>query len=533
MTYPVHRREGLVVGVAALLASLPVALARMAPSADLGQHELMVAAMRDFGDPVRFPASVYQLSLGNANQLFFLVAWPLSYVVPVDALCRALLALLVAAVPLLAARAAHHAGRSPLVGAALAPLALGFAFRWSLISYLLGFVLFLGAMPALDRLAREPSPKAAARAALWAVALALAHGSAAFLLATLTAATLVTARRPWRAWALIAAPATVSLAVFGASFLRFQSQVVRETSTPGGYGIALAARPGLLLWSLYGPLDPWAHLAVPALLALGLVALARTSPTDGTPRIDRRLGLTAALCLAQFFAWPSELGGAGLVFHRFALFAAALFALSVRTTQRPLTALRGAVAMAGLAAMLVALGPLMRIVDGAWRDLDRVIARVEPGSAIAELDLVEVPYTLHVYGAAVARVVALRGGVTQNDFTIAPQYPVHRHPRAAWYRTRERLFWPQSFMPAADFRRFRYALVRRSRRHDTAVLDRAMAPEGRLVAHEGRWSLYESTLARLPLDASEVPLPTPAPETLRQRIAAMGRPFVFPAPAGR
>jgi hypothetical protein len=65
------------------------------------------------------------------------------------------------------------------------------------------------------------------------------------------------------------------------------------------------------------------------------------------------------------------------------------------------------------------------------------------------------------------------------------------------------------------------------------MLDRAMAPEGRLVAHEGRWSLYESTLARLPLDASEVPLPTPAPETLRQRIAAMGRPFVFPAPAGR
>jgi hypothetical protein len=42
-------------------------------------------------------------------------------------------------------------------------------------------------------------------------------------------------------------------------------------------------------------------------------------------------------------------------------------------------------------AMSAALWPLTRVVDRAWRDLDAVIARIEPGSAVASLDLAEIP----------------------------------------------------------------------------------------------------------------------------------------------
>ncbi|MFO0628216.1 MAG: hypothetical protein U0325_21765 [Polyangiales bacterium] len=518
-----RRLEGALLLAASLIVGLTAGLPRMPPSADLAQHEFILAALRSMGDPQRFPSPPYEYALSSANQLFLYAAWLLTLVLPVDLAARLALAAVVAALPLLAGRAARHAGRSPLLGVVAAPLALGFAYRWGLCAYLLGVCVLLAALPDLDALARAPDGRRALRAAGWSAALALAHGSSMIFLLTLTAVTLLEGRRPLRAAALVAAPAAGGFAVFALGWALFQSRVRGDTSSPNGYGIALGQRPGIVLWSLFGPLDGWVGVALPALCALGLALLVRGAAGG----VHARYARAGALCAAQFFLWPNEFGGAGLLFHRFALPAALLLALALPSaTPRPRW--RASLLLIVPLAMSAALWPLTRLVDRAWRDLDPVIARIEPGAAVASLDLAEIPWAMHVFGGAAARAVALRGGVTNNDFSHLPQFPARTAPDRVWARARLRLMHPERFVPALDFRRFRYVIVRTTRRHDLAALTRAMAPEGRLVLRSGRWMLYASQLPLHPIAAPEPPEPAPLPPDLAARIAAQGVAFPFP-----
>ena len=46
----------------------------------------------------------------------------------------------------------------------------------------------------------------------------------------------------------------------------------------------------------------------------------------------------------------------------------------------------------------------------------------------------------------------------------------------------------------------------------------ALQPEEELVASQGEWDLFRSTLPVVPLDAPDAPLPSPLPETLGERV---------------
>ena len=514
--------------IAGALVALAVALPRMPPAADLPQFEMIAAALRDVGDPRRFPSSVYVRSMGSANQLFFLLAWPLSYLIAVDVLVRGLFALVLGLLPVLTARAARHLGVSPLVGVVVAPLALGFGFRWALVAYLVGVTLLLAAVPDLEQLARAPTPRRALRGVAWGVLIGLAHGSSAVFLATLLGALALCARPPWRRLPWVAAPAVAALAAFALGFVQWQQRLTPATATVGHRDVAFTARPALVAYAVWGPLaSPWSY-ALPALFALGVVALGlgRWGRAPRAPA-SRAMLLTAAALAAQFFLWPSELGGAGLVFHRFAMPAAVFLALGLAGGGGAGVG-RALASALGLAAMLAALHPLIASVDRAYRDLDRIIARVAVGAAVVELDLVEPPYVMSVYTHAHGRVVALRGGRSQDSFALLPQFMVRLRPECAWLETRERLRWPENLVPAVDLTRFRYVLVRHARRHDPALIDRALAPEARLVAREGRWSLYETTRPLRPLDEPDRPTSDVHGETLGQRVRALGGVDVFP-----
>lgn len=526
---PPTRAERLVPWAAALVVALPVVVSRMPPAADLAQYELVLAALRDLGDPPRFPSSLYQLDLGGSNQLFFVFAYPLSLLLPVDLVCRLLLGVFVGTLPLAVARAARHLGRSPLLGAVAAPLGLGFAFRWGLVSYLLGVVLFFLALPAFDRLARTPRAAEALRASGWALLLALAHGSASVFAGTALGVLALAHRHSLPRRALVLVPAAVSTLVFGLSFAVFQVRTTAYTTTVGQSVIAVGRRPPLFLWAAFGALPGARMHLVEAVTALALALLvARGRRASPPPSVDPRLAAIAALFVAQFFAWPSVGGGAGLIFHRFALVALVFGALALPTRGGAGAAL-GLTALAPGVAMLLAMLPLFRRVDASWRDLDPLIARVAQGSAVVELDLVEPPLVLSVYHHAHARVVALRGGRSYDDFLVLPHYSVRMRPALTWMRTRDRLAWPQDFIPSADLTRFRYVLVRLGRAHDPATLVRALAPEARPVARSGLWMLFESRLPRVPIDAPESWPARPAGATLEQRLRALPGPFRLPS----
>jgi hypothetical protein len=79
-------------------------------------------------------------------------------------------------------------------------------------------------------------------------------------------------------------------------------------------------------------------------------------------------------------------------------------------------------------------------------------------------------------------------------------------------------------MPSHDLTRYRYVLVHASDDEIAGVAVLAMAPEARLAFHEGEWTLLESTLPLVPLDAPDAPLPVPAPRTFGERfLEVIGR----------
>jgi hypothetical protein len=77
---------------------------------------------------------------------------------------------------------------------------------------------------------------------------------------------------------------------------------------------------------------------------------------------------------------------------------------------------------------------------------------------------------------------------------------------------------PYAFMPAYDAQRFAYLLVRNAAPAARALAARALLPEVVLVASKGEWELYRSTLPVGPIAAPDRPLPSPAPETLGERV---------------
>lgn len=522
--------------IGASIAVLPLLAGRYPPMIDLPCHEEIVAAMRHFGDASRYPPGLMRWNLGHPNQLFYFLAAALSFVWPVDVACKLVVGASVAGVPLGAGRLAHHLGVSRRVAIAVAPLALGFFFYFGFVGNVLALGLLLASLPELDRLARAPTPGRAAGAALVLLVLYLAHDSA-LVIGGLSVAVLSLGRpllRPATAWR--AAP----LAVVGAlgfdeelyalryrgSNLRALPQVIELGFEQKWDGVPQA------LLGLHGAdaVRPvfWASMTCIVLLAthraLGARAPLRAAGVKGWLDAHRFLCLGVALVVA-YFEVPFAFGGAMWLHARFLGPAVAVLAVSLapRSARRPAAMARLAYTASGVAGSLMLL--LVRRELGAtsavYADLDPLLGSIQPGSAIAPLDVVGAPLrglTFTVAGAA-ARAAAERGGRMAASFTQAsPIPPVVVAPEHRWEESFFRLSRDTlSLEPARDFHRFRYALAWTLPGQD-GPLARAVAPEARLVARSGGWLLFESTLS---LDSVLSPEPEgAASETVRSRLEA-------------
>jgi hypothetical protein len=508
---------------AAVMAA-PVALFRWAPVNDLAEFELLLALLRSFGDPTRAPAAVYRLQPGGANQLLFALSHPLSLALGADLANRLTLAALVAAFPWCLAHAARTFDRSRYLAVAAAPLALGAAFRWGLLGYLLSVALALLALRPLRALVRSPSPRSAALAAA-AVALAsLAHGSAAVLLALVLVPDGLRALRTPRLAAWIAAPFVPSAALVFAQVRLYDQNAnaaFRAATDPEHPRLArFAALPDNLV-------GPHAGITAVALCALAAGALALLRRGGARADDERPLALTAALVLAQYWLWPYGHNGAGLLYLRFLLPGVWLLALALAPRPgAPSTGVRAALAAVPVAVTL-ALLPLYQSASANYRAVDRLAPLVTPGSAVGYLDFRGAPLDeLGALGRPAAHLVALRGGRTWS-FADAPQYPVRTRDEATW-PSGLRFANPTNLVPEIDLARYGYLLVVVPEERFVAPLAAALGACARPVAYDAPFALFASRCVRLPLSAPEAPLPPDRPRTVGWRLRHPGAPTAMP-----
>jgi hypothetical protein len=187
--------------------------------------------------------------------------------------------------------------------------------------------------------------------------------------------------------------------------------------------------------------------------------------------------------------------------------------------------------LARLLAGLVPLAPILvtwpefAASDRAYRDLDEVIDHMEPGTAHALLELGPTPAdALFRPSGAGGHVVARIGGRALFDYTRYPTAPVVQRREAEWNEVLDRLDGhPYRFVPEHDLRRFRYVILHTSDPGLGELARLALEPEARTLFHAGEFTLLESTLPRVPLDAPDDPYPPPHGPSLDDRAIAVGK----------
>lgn len=516
--------------VGALLAA-PVLITRYPPMGDLPFHEAMVAILGHLKDPAFAPTGLYGSNLGPPNQLFHLLAWLLSRVFATDTACKLVVAAVILATPVTAARLAQHLGASRWTALVVAPLAIGWTFRWGLAANMLGFALLLGALPSLDRLSEAPSIRRAAQAVVFTVLLYFAHESAMVIYGL--AGFIFLARAPLRLRSLALAVSPILACIALALFFELHAESVKA---PSIRTVHPTFQPiGEKLTSLPGAAFSAQALSLPlfCLMLAAFVAFAwprfrgMRLPKLGAPRAvvaQYRFELVAFACFVAYLAMPLAMGGATLIYHRFlpAALALAVIGGAARGLDRqgPSEAFARMFAFVLPIAALGAITPSFLNANTSYRDLDVVLAQIKDDSAVAQLDLTPKPPGLANIVGAGARALAVHGGRMLFSYTDgALMSPVLMPMEHRWNEPALRMTSnPYAFCPSHDLTRFRYVLVRNTEPNVTDLITRAFLPEGKLIAHAGVWMLFESTLETASLMAPDAPFPSPPPESLLDRI---------------
>ena len=532
------RGERWVPWIFGLLAALPVLIAPYPPMTDFPHHESLVGMLRLYKDATRFPPGMYELNLGEPNQLFHLLAWPITYVLPLTLSCRIVTGVSVLAVPVGAARLARHLGASRFLALALVPVALGWLFSWGFINNLLGLGLFLGFLPELDRFAAKPTWKRFAVVAAGTVLLYFAHE----LLMLLFAATalLFAAVYPLRLRDTIArtTPAVVAGAM-AATQIVYQEHLKTATVRAIGNSFApLGRRLATLPSTLVGfnhPFETWtvfgSCVAVAGVFAVVAHAARRrtSAPHDGESSVSRirrvlqeqRFLLLALASAALYLVLPTAFNGASLVSQRFIAPAFAIGALAAAS---------GSAGRASFVPKLLAAALPLEALFLLWPSFVEssraheqflVIANQIPlKSSVAAIDL-ELDQSGRTFTVAsqLSSVLPLRGGRVLYSFTDSTVAPVRVATQYQWGEPAARIMVdPYALRPAYDLTRFEYLIVHSVDPNRLQIAAIAMAPDAKLVDIRGEWALLRSTLDVVPMTAPDAPLPTPRAATLRKRI---------------
>ncbi len=426
-------------------------------------------------------------------------------------------------------------GCLPHGGARRSPLALGAFVDFGFVGNLLAFGILLASLPSLDRVARSPSPRAAARATATLVLLYAAHDSA-LVIGGLSIAILSLGRplldrsSVWRAIPVLAG---AGLAL-GEEVIAVHRSGANLSGLPRiidlGFDQRLRDLPEALL-GLHG-----AQATRPACAAIGgaLVVLAieglwrwRAALARAVTRDlydDHRFLALGAALLAGYFVAPFAVTGAMWINARFLGPAVAVVGVALAPTLPRRPSWRVLAFACGAMVLVVALvEPGMESTAKFYEDLDGIVPAIAPGSAIAPLDLafgggIPANDLVLIASSAAARAASERGGRMAFSFTQAsPIPPVIVAPGHRWDESFLRLAGDMlALEPSRDLRRFRYVLAL-APPGQAPRLEAALAPEARLVARSGWWILFESNEDVGSLLAPEEP--AHHEETLRDRLA--------------
>lgn len=501
------RASSALTAVLAAAVMVPSLLSYYPTGSDLSLHAYGITALRHYGDGL-FPAGLFQLNLGQPNQLFAFMVIGLATFLPMTLALQVCAGLCNAIIVLGAARLLQHLGRTEWVLGLVVAVSFGMAFYFGMQAYLIGTGFLLGSVVELERFNESPSWTGGIKILGIIALLHFAHQMPLLFFACISLMFAVGTASSWAGFLLRAMPFALGVATTVVQ-LKLQSSDVAEmaVSDRGWISSPLLARMEGLPWTVFG-----AHESITALTLCGswlavfssaAVARWRAQPPD-RPTWRRedlwtfRYAILAVICVAMFLFGPNSLNTANYVADRFlpwgAMFAA--IAVAPREASHLPRVLRGALALFPIALGL-AIAPAVLETDAEAVALDQIKPFVRPHSAIAMLDA-DIRPRLEPYSSLMgdAYLAAATGGRPLHSFCYTTISPVQFSHSSLWRDSAQRMLapWSLNFRPAIDFTAFRYALIRTDSLYKSQLIARLLEPEGRFVVHAGRWTLVESTL---------------------------------------
>jgi len=539
MESSISRAERWAPFVVGALFALPVLIAKYPPMDDLPLHEAAVGLLRHWSDPQFAPRSLYYVNLGHSNQLFSFLTLALSFLVPIGLASKWVVAASVFALPLAAAHFADHVDAPRWTILLAAPVGcLGWLFFWGLIQNIIGLVLLLALLPAIDRFASQPTGRGAAWMCAAMLLLHFAHQAMQLVaLAALVIFSIGTGAAGGsraRRIALRAIPACfcAGLGYAAAKYSWYLSGPRNRAATVALYSVQHKIET--LSGVLFGGHEPYVRnlMLVAAMAPVALLlkerwaARPRHRRTLGERMHARRFDLLVLFLVVAYLLAPANLKSATLIYHRFLPPAWCIFVIcagiGTRATLRlPVRILCGVVPLASLLVSWPAFADSNRV----YSDLEPLLNRIDIGSTVLTLNLgPQDPFRLWSPVDAAGHVLATRGGRALFDFTLSPISPVTQRGDRQWLDPIDRLDGnPYGLRPDFDLRRFRYLLVNTSLPGLGTVVTMALKNEAALKARSGGWYLFESLLPRVPFDSDDAEVPEPHPPTLRHKLRDVAR----------
>jgi hypothetical protein len=497
---------------------------------DMPLHEASVGLWRHWGDARFAPPTIYFLNIGHANQLFSVLVYLLSFVVPITWASKITVAASLLCIPVSAARFADHVGAPRWTALLVAPLGLGWLFFWGLIQNIIGLVVLLLCLPAIDTFAARPTWRGAAGVSGAFFLFHFAHE--AMQLVGLVALVICSVGLPLRRrdLGIRAVPvAFCMLVVVAAHVYAWSVAGQRQLRTPPYLLYSLDHKLTTIPGVLYGGLEPYVRnlMMLLALVPIAMLVASRARlavETSGSrwARLHRwRFELLGGLLLVLYFAAPATIKSTTLVYHRFLPPAWAVLVIQAgaglrNLAGRELRLLPALCAVPPIATLCVA-WPTFADCDRVYTELEPLIDKIEIGSAFCVLNIgPDLRYRLFSPNGANGHIVALRGGRSLFDFTQSPISPVAQRPEKEWTTAVDRLSKdPYMIRPGFDFTRYRYILIATTQPGLGAAVEMVFQDSARLVASSGSWYLFESTLPRVAVDVGDDNrLPRPLPGTL-------------------